>query len=66
MSEEFEGAILQRDKETYAIVPRIPMGILTPEILEKLAKVARKYNVRNHQDYLGPAYSTHRIQTSRN
>jgi NAD(P)H-nitrite reductase large subunit len=46
MSEEFEGAILQRDKETYAIVPRIPMGILTPEILEKLAKVARKYNVR--------------------
>ena len=46
MSEELEGAILQRDKETYAIVPRIPMGILTPEILEKLAKVARKYSVR--------------------
>ena len=46
MSEELKGAILQRDKETYAIVPRIPMGILTPEILEKLAKVARRYNVR--------------------
>lgn len=46
MSEELKGAILQRDKETYAIVPRIPIGILTPEILEKLAKVARKYNVR--------------------
>jgi NAD(P)H-nitrite reductase large subunit len=46
MSEETKGAILQRDKETYAIVPRIPMGVLTPEILEKLAKVARKYNVR--------------------
>ncbi|MFH1702996.1 MAG: NAD(P)/FAD-dependent oxidoreductase [Nitrospirota bacterium] len=46
MSEELEGAILQRDKETYAIVPRIPMGILTPEILEKLAKVARQYSVR--------------------
>ena len=46
MSEELEGAILQRDKQTYAIVPRIPMGILTPEILEKLAKVARKYSVR--------------------
>jgi NAD(P)H-nitrite reductase large subunit len=46
MSEELDGAILQRDKETYAIVPRIPMGILTPEILEKLAKVARKYSVR--------------------
>ena len=29
MSEEPKGAILERDKETYAIVPRIPMGILT-------------------------------------
>lgn len=46
MSKAPEGAILQRDKETYAIVPRIPMGILTPEILEKLAQVARRYNVR--------------------
>jgi NAD(P)H-nitrite reductase large subunit len=46
MSEKLEGAILQRDKETYAIVPRIPMGVLTPEILENLAKAARKYNVR--------------------
>jgi len=46
MSEGPKGAILQRDKETYAIVPRIPMGILTPEILENLAKVARKYKVR--------------------
>jgi NAD(P)H-nitrite reductase large subunit len=46
MSGKIEGAILQRDKETYAIVPRIPMGVLTPEILESIAKVARKYNVR--------------------
>ena len=46
MVERIEGAILQRDKETYAIVPRIPMGVLTPEILESLAKVARRYNVR--------------------
>lgn len=46
MSKEIKGAILQRDKETYAIVPRIPMGILTPEILEKMAAVARAYNVR--------------------
>lgn len=46
MSKEPRGAILQRDKKTYAIVPRIPMGVLTPEILEKLAQVARKYNVR--------------------
>ena len=46
MSEALKGAILQRDKETFAIVPRIPMGVLTPEILEKLAGVARKYKVR--------------------
>ena len=46
MSKEPRGAILQRDKKTYAIVPRIPMGVLTPDILEKLAQVARKYNVR--------------------
>jgi NAD(P)H-nitrite reductase large subunit len=46
MTEGPKGAILQRDKETYAIVPRIPMGVLTPEILEKLANVARKYDVR--------------------
>lgn len=46
MSDVPRGAILQRDKETYAIVPRIPMGILTPEILEKLADVARRYRVR--------------------
>lgn len=46
MSEKLEGAILQRDKETYAIVPRIPMGVLTPDILENLARVARKYNIR--------------------
>jgi NAD(P)H-nitrite reductase large subunit len=46
MTEMAKGAILQRDKETYAIVPRIPMGVLTPEILEKLADVARKYKVR--------------------
>ena len=46
MSEEIQGAILQRDKQTYAIVPRIPMGVLTPEILESIAKVARKYDVR--------------------
>ena len=40
-----KGAILQRDKETYAIAPHLPCGLVTPEILETLAKVARKYNV---------------------
>jgi NAD(P)H-nitrite reductase large subunit len=40
-----KGAILQRDKETYAIVPRTPVGMLRPEDLEAIAKVARKYHI---------------------
>ncbi|MEE4240255.1 MAG: NAD(P)/FAD-dependent oxidoreductase [Desulfopila sp.] len=39
-----KGVILQRDKETYAIAPHVPCGIITPEMLEKLAAAARKYN----------------------
>lgn len=45
MSEELTGAILQRDKKTYGIVPRTPVGLLTPDNLEALARVARKYDV---------------------
>ncbi len=39
------GAILQRDGRTYAVVTRIPAGIVTPEDLEKIAKAGRKYKV---------------------
>ncbi len=39
-----KGAILQRDKETYAIAPRIPGGICNPATLRKLADVAEKYH----------------------
>ena len=45
MADVPKGAILQRDKETYAIVPRTPVGMLRPEDLEALAKVARKYHI---------------------
>jgi NAD(P)H-nitrite reductase large subunit len=45
MEKELKGAILQRDKKTYAIVPRTPAGMVTPEILEGLTKVVRKYDV---------------------
>jgi NAD(P)H-nitrite reductase large subunit len=45
MEKSTNGTILQRDKKTYAIVARVPMGIITPENLENMAKVARKYNV---------------------
>ena len=39
-----KGAVLQRDKETYAIVPHLPLGLITPEQLRKIADVADKYN----------------------
>jgi NAD(P)H-nitrite reductase large subunit len=45
MSDKPDGSILQRDKETYAIVPRTPVGLLTPEFLERLAAVVRKYEI---------------------
>lgn len=38
-------AILQRDKKTYAIVPKSPVGIITPEELDKISAVAKKYNI---------------------
>ena len=45
MDKAAKGAILQRDKTTYAIVARVPLGIITPENLENIAKVARKHNI---------------------
>ena len=39
------GAILQRDKKTYAVVPRTPAGLIRPEHLEAIARVVRKYNI---------------------
>ena len=45
MSEELKGAILQRDKKTYAIVPRTPAGILSVENLEAITAVVKKYNI---------------------
>jgi len=38
-----KGVILQRDKKTYAIVPHIPLGVITPEFLEKLLNVIKTY-----------------------
>ena len=45
MSDHPKGAILQRDKQTYAIVPRTPVGIVTPDDLENIARVARTYDI---------------------
>jgi NAD(P)H-nitrite reductase large subunit len=41
-----KGAIPQKDKETYAIAPHIPCGVVTPQLLRNLADVAEKYNVQ--------------------
>ena len=40
-----KGAILQRDKKTFAIVPRTPVGLVTPDTLEALARVGRKFDI---------------------
>ena len=40
------GATLQKDGKTFAVVTRIPGGFITPEALENLAAVARKYKVQ--------------------
>ena len=39
-----KGAVIQRDKETYAIAPHLTGGLVTPEQLRKIADVAEKYN----------------------
>jgi len=41
-----KGAIIQRDKETYAVAPHIPCGVASPELLRKIADIAEKYNAQ--------------------
>jgi NAD(P)H-nitrite reductase large subunit len=45
MVDHTAGAILQRDKETYAIVPRTPVGLVNVDDLERIVKVVRKYRI---------------------
>ncbi|PHR26433.1 MAG: sulfite reductase, assimilatory-type [Desulfotalea sp.] len=40
-----KNAILQRDKKTYAIVPRIPGGLLQRDHLAAISMVTEKYNI---------------------
>lgn len=39
-----KGAVLQRDKETYAIAPHLPAGLVSSEQLRKIADISDKYN----------------------
>lgn len=41
-----KGAIIQRDRETYAITPHLPAGLVTPEQLRKIAATAEKFKVQ--------------------
>ncbi len=41
-----KGAIIQRDKETYAVAPHIPGGITNSDQLRKIADVADKYDAQ--------------------
>lgn len=45
VSDTPDGAIIQRDKETYAIVPRTPMGMLSADILERILGVVKKWDI---------------------
>jgi len=45
MTETTYGAKLQRDGKTYAIQTRIPAGVITPEELETIARVAKKFHI---------------------
>lgn len=45
IQESARTGIMQKDKETVALIPEIKFGMLTPEDLEKIAAVARKYEI---------------------
>lgn len=38
-----KNVVVQRDRETYAIAPHLPCGLVTPEILRRIADVAERY-----------------------
>lgn len=40
-----KGVVVQRDRQTYGVAPHTPCGVVTPEILRKIADVAEKYGV---------------------
>lgn len=45
MTNHTDGANLQRDGKTYAVATRTPAGIISPDHLERVAAIARKYAV---------------------
>ena len=41
-----KGVIIQRDRQSYAIAPHVPCGVVEPDVLRKIAAVAEKYQCR--------------------
>jgi NAD(P)H-nitrite reductase large subunit len=41
-----KGAIPQNEDDSYAIAPHIPCGLVTPDLLRKIADVSEKYNAK--------------------
>lgn len=41
-----KGAIIQRDRQSYAIVPHLPAGLVTADQLEQIAAVARRFGAQ--------------------
>lgn len=41
-----KGAVIQKDLETYAIIPYIPGGLVDPDTLIKIANTAQKYHAK--------------------
>ena len=39
-----KGAILQRDEKTCAIAPHLPCGLVSPDVLRRLADTAERYS----------------------
>lgn len=37
------GAVLQRDRKTFGVAPHVPCGVVTPQLLRKLADVAERH-----------------------
>jgi len=43
MTTHKNASVRQRDKETYAVVPHVPCGVITADTLRKIADVSEKY-----------------------
>jgi NAD(P)H-nitrite reductase large subunit len=44
LSDGDKGVVVQRDRKTYAIAPHFPCGLVTPELLRRVADVAERYH----------------------